>query len=792
MKKALTFFLVLLLLAPLSMTTANAVASEVTIENLATNAESFNGRLVTLQGFLVIEQRIAKPTSYYVRDSLNNMIQLKFPNTLGLSSYAGKLMEVTGVFNAGGKEMQLQVSGLTPLEEAGPESQLVTGEQKTLVVMAYFTDRTNTVSVGGVWRMVFNDMNGYYMEASYDLLYVTGSYSGWHQLDNNVKYYGQDNPSWYFIRDAVAEADSYVNFAAYSRFLFVNAGPNEESSGVDSDIWSARWSGLSIATNDAYTLTHGAIVPDVEAGAYGALGVTAHEYGHELGLPDLYGYAGGVGNWDLMATGTWNNLGNTPAQPTSYCKLLQGWMASSKIRYIYSGTAELLMLDPLEDSTATIQVIRLPVGSSYYLIEARRKVGYDSYLPGEKVLVLYWDAAASKLYLKATLSPGGSFRSGNVEVMVTKEDMENWSFQVYVSYKSWSADIRLTSNTASSYTNWRGGAVASAGSYVYVTWEEYRDGNSEIYFKRSTTSGWLWGADTRLTSNTASSWYPSIAAYGSYVYVVWQDYRDGNWEIYLLRSENYGASWYSAIRLTSNTGSSTYASVAAYARNVHVAWQDNRSGNWEIYYKRSIDNGLTWGSDTRLTSDSNISEYPSVTAFRSNVFVAWDDNRTGNYDIFVKKSADNGATWTQKQLTTNTASQKYPSIATYGYDVHVVWTDFRNVGNDEIYYRRSLDSGGTYKAETRLTTSTGSSLYASVAARGKTVYVVWQDYKTGQWEVFFKDSPDRGLHWTADRILSAQPNYSGMPSVSVAGDNVYVAWTDFRNGNYEVYFKYRW
>jgi len=798
--KKLAFVLALLLLIPIAVTTADAVSSEISIENLVKYPEAFNGRHVTLQGFMVMQQLFAKPTEFYLRDDMDNMIRLKFSEAAGASNYAGKKIEVTGVFEA--ETEQLVVSELTPLEESTPESQLATGAQNTIVIMAYFTDRTNTKSQGEVYRMIFNDMNGYYMEVSYDLLYVTGGWHQWVQLDHTVKYYGQDNPSWYFISDAVAKVDASVDFSLYSRFVFVCAGPNEETSGNPPDIWSVRWSGLNIPTNDnggSFEVTHGMIVPDIEAGAYGVLGVHAHEYAHELGLPDFYTYPSGIGDWDLMDSGCWNDNGKTPAGFVSWCRINQGWIASSKIRTISSGTAELLMLDPLEDATATIQVIKMYEGSSYYLIEARRKVGFDAYVPGEKVLVLYYDAAASKLYLRATKSPGESYRSGNVEIMVVKEDLENWSFQVYVSYKSWSSDKRLTNNAASSYTNSRGQAVASVGSYVYAVWYDYRDGNWEIYFKRSTNNGLTWGADTRLTNDVASSSYPSVAAYGSYVYVVWQDYRDGNWEIYMRRSEDYGATWpgppnYPSYyqRLTSNSASSYRPSVAAYYRNVHVAWHDDRNGNWEIYYKRSVDNGLNWGSDTRLTNDPNVSEYAYVAAYTNYVYVAWQDNRTGNYDLFVKRSTNNGASWDQKQLTTNTADQKFVSIAAYGYDVHVVWTDYRNVGNTEIYYRRSLDRGATYKPETRLTTATDDSTYPSVAVKGRTVYVVWQDYRTGQREIWFKDSPDRGVHWTADRILSTVPDISQWPSISISGDNVYVVWTDNRNGNYEIYFKYRW
>jgi len=803
MKKSLVFALafLLFLLSPLGIAKASSGASEVSVEELVKNSQAFNGRFVTLQGFLVVEQLFAKPTVHYLRDNMDNMVRLRFSNAVNLVNYAGWRLEVDGVFTEGNKEMQLWVNELTPLEEGNAQSLGVTGAQNTIVVMADFSNRENTISEGGVYRMIFNDMNGYYMEVSYDLLYVTGAWSGWYKVDNTVRYYGYDHDSWYFIRDAVAKADPYVNFAPYTRFVFVNAGPNEESSGNVYDIWSVRWSGLSIATGDGVTITHGAIVPDIEAGTAGALGVTAHEYGHELGLPDLYGYTGGVGNWDLMAEGTWNNGGHTPAQPTSYCRMLQGWIAGSKVRTISPGTAELVTLDPLEDATGTIQVIKMYAGSDYYLIEARRKVGFDAYLPSERVLVLYYDyidATHWKLYLRATLAVGQSYRVGNVEVMVTKEDLENWSFQVYVSYKSWSSDQRLTVNTATSYTNYpRGDTVASVGSYVYAVWQDYRDRNWEIYFKRSINNGFSWGADARLTINSAESRYPSIAAYGGYVYVVWQDFRDGNWEIYMRRSENYGATWPTTTeyykRLTVNAANSTNPAVVAYGRNVHVVWQDNRDGNWEIYYKRSTDNGLTWVADARLTTDGAISEYSSVAAFRDNVYVSWEDSRNVKFDIYVKRSTNNGATWgADTRLTTDTEHQRFPSIAAYGYDVHVVWTDYRYTPNTEIYYRRSNDSGATYKTETRLTSTTEMSMSASVAVKGKTVYVVWQDYRTGRWEVFFKDSPDRGWHWTADRILSAQPNESHMPSISVAGDNVYVVWSDNRDANWEIYFKYRW
>jgi len=69
--------------------------------------------------------------------------------------------------------------------------------------------------------------------------------------------------------------------------------------------------------------------------------------------------------------------------------------------------------------------------------------------------------------------------------------------------------------------------IAVSGSVVHVVWQDNRDGNNELYYKRSSNSGLTWGDDERLTIDPASTGYPFAAASGSDVHVVWNDYRDG-------------------------------------------------------------------------------------------------------------------------------------------------------------------------------------------------------------------------------------------------------------------------
>ena len=256
---------------------------------------------------------------------------------------------------------------------------------------------------------------------------------------------------------------------------------------------------------------------------------------------------------------------------------------------------------------------------------------------------------------------------------------------------SWGADTRLTNNSA--YSSWP--SVSVSGSVVHVVWVDSRDGNGETYYKRSTDGGISWGTDTRLTNNTAPSYTPSGAASGQVVHVVWNDNHEGNEEIYYIRSTDGGVSWGTETRLTNNSAQSGSASVSVSVSSVHVVWTDLRDGNYEIYYKRSTDGGTSWGADTRLTNDPNISYNPSGAVSGQVVHVVWYDNRDGNFEMYYKRSTDGGLSWgADIRLTNAPGNSEFPSVSVSGTVVHVVWQDNRD-GNDEIYYKRDPTGGVT-------------------------------------------------------------------------------------------------
>jgi len=335
---------------------------------------------------------------------------------------------------------------------------------------------------------------------------------------------------------------------------------------------------------------------------------------------------------------------------------------------------------------------------------------------GDDVHVVWWDT-----------------RDGNAEIFY-KRSTDGVS--------NWGADTRLTNDSVESYY----ATIAVSGTNVHVAWQNYHFGNNyEIYYKRSTDRGVTWEADKRLTNNSSISFSASIVAIGSVISVFWRDNRDGNEEIYYKRSSDGGINFSADTRLTNATGSSEDPTIAATGTVLHLAWSDARNGDIEIYYKQSTDQGITWGSDIRITNNPGGSYKPSISSSNSVVALAWYDTRDANDEIYFKHSTNGGLTWlADMRLTSNAASSKWPSVSVSGLVVNIVWQDNRD-GNNEIYNKRSIDGGISFGADTRLTNSAFNSELPSIAVSGSTVHIVWQDQRDGNLEIYYKRDPNGNI-----------------------------------------------
>ncbi|MEV5693184.1 immune inhibitor A domain-containing protein [Micromonospora globbae] len=264
-------------------------------------------------------------------------------------------------------------------------------------------------------------MRDFYLKQSGGRYTVGGDVTDWVTVPFNEARYGSNNiPEsdgyWNFIKDsASAWYDSQVaagktsaqikeylaQFDVWDRYDFdgdgdfnepdgyidhfqaVHAGEGEEAGGGaqgEDAIWSHRWAAfpnLAGTAGPSYNKAGGVQIGDTglwirdytTEPENGGLGVFAHEYGHDLGLPDLYDTAGGdngVGFWSLMASGSWlshgvDDIGSTPGYMDPWSKLFLGWLNHSTVEY-GSGTTQ-VTLGPAGDSDgpkAQAVVVNLP------------------------------------------------------------------------------------------------------------------------------------------------------------------------------------------------------------------------------------------------------------------------------------------------------------------------------------------------------------------------------------------------------------------------------------------------
>lgn len=268
------------------------------------------------------------------------------------------------------------------------------GNQRIIVLLVEFPDAKHTVSYERI-RERLKEVDTFYREASYGQMWITSEVTQkWYQVSTPLNQLDiqewdyNSNDLHKFETEAIHSCDPDINYRNYDYIAIVAAG----------GVWPNAYSSVEVTTNDGINLLEVAIVNEQsESGVY------AHELGHLLpsnyepwngkGLPDLYNYdvakgkksAGAyVGPWDLMDT-------DKPARHfSSYSKIMLGWIGSEVVRPI-SKQLYLLTIQPLERDLGT-RAVKIPLRSGeYYLVEVRRKIGFDTILPDEGVLVYHVD-----------------------------------------------------------------------------------------------------------------------------------------------------------------------------------------------------------------------------------------------------------------------------------------------------------------------------------------------------------------------------------------------------------------
>jgi hypothetical protein len=144
---------------------------------------------------------------------------------------------------------------------------------------------------------------------------------------------------------------------------------------------------------------------------------------------------------------------------------------------------------------------------------------------------------------------------------------------------------------------------------------------------------------------------PAITLNEDNVFVIWPDNKTttGKSEIFLAKSADGGASFKDILNLSNTTGRSANPELIISGANIYVTWLEdfNNTGNWEIYFKASNDNGTTFNKPINISNNTGLSEDPEIAADEENVILAWWDNSTSNGDrhVMYRASTNSGTTF---------------------------------------------------------------------------------------------------------------------------------------------------
>lgn len=289
------------------------------------------------------------------------------------------------------------------------------GTVRIPVILVNFTDLSFSLSNpvdqfsalyntnGGSNPNATGSVHDYFYASSDSALNLVFDVYGPYNLSKGMAYYGANSgdnhnvrASTLIIEAATLARDAGVDFTPYDNdndgtidnLSVVVAGHNEAEGGDENTIWP-HYSRVSTTTTFSGKQLSGYLVISEFRGSSGStqagIGTYCHEFGHALGLPDLYDTKEGdnytVGTWDVMCQGCYNNNGSTPPTFTAFERFMLGWLIPEQLQQVSS-----YVLEPIETSNQAYLIAEgthnistySPSPSEYFLLENRQPLGWDA------------------------------------------------------------------------------------------------------------------------------------------------------------------------------------------------------------------------------------------------------------------------------------------------------------------------------------------------------------------------------------------------------------------------------
>lgn len=274
-------------------------------------------------------------------------------------------------------------------------------------------------------------------------------------------YYGGDKEgekASQMVIDAciLADKEHNVDFTRYDRnddgivdFIYViYAGYGQAQGGPEESVWPQSssleytyWKTLDGMYLGRYSCS--CELNGNEGEQLDGIGTFCHEFSHILGLPDIYDpvYSGclGMGYWDVMDIGSYNNDSKTPSGYTAMDKYTVGWLTPE----VLEEPGGNVRLEALGFSNKAYFIVSEKNPNEYYTLENRQKQGWDEHLPGHGLLITHIDYDLNIWNLNRV----NTSTSGHERVKLVPADQKNEQGDSGDTYPGTSGNTSFTNNS---------------------------------------------------------------------------------------------------------------------------------------------------------------------------------------------------------------------------------------------------------------------------------------------------------------------------------------------------------
>lgn len=307
-------------------------------------------------------------------------------------------------------------------------SNVFKGTKKGLIILVQFTDsKFKSGHDLALYERIANDENysgnnfrgsikDYFKAQSHGLFELDFDVAGICQLQHPYAYYGKNNSQEEDVKpgEMVAEAclwahEHGINFSKYDwngdgevdQVFVLYAGHGEASYKDANTIWphmyylSASDYGKSLSLDGVTVDTYACSCELNGDGNLDGIGTFCHEFSHCMGFPDLYDTSSdggwfGMGDFDLMCSGSYNGDSKCPAGYSAYEKAECGWLTLKDMTNIEQETS-IVGVQPMSADGDAYIIKNKGHEDEYYILENRQKTGWDSYLPASGLMITHVD-----------------------------------------------------------------------------------------------------------------------------------------------------------------------------------------------------------------------------------------------------------------------------------------------------------------------------------------------------------------------------------------------------------------